>query len=131
MQTIIPLARITGALYLAVLLFVLLFIGNPLKFVDDPQFVSAYKTVEPALHVGLFAGLSFLVAASGLQLPVSVQAGLLVLLAAASELVQFWLPNRTPRLGCFFEDVVGLAIGAITWFIVVELLTTRGRVRRR
>lgn len=129
-QAITPLARIAGAIYLAGLLFVLLFIGNPLKFVDDPQFVSAYKTVEPALHVGLFAGFSFLVAASQLRFPVVFQAGLLVLLAASSELAQIWLPNRTPRIGCFVEDIIGMAIGAIAWFIFLDLIATLERVRR-
>ena len=130
MQAIIPLARMVSGLYLAGLLFVLLFVGNPLKFVDDPQFVSAYKTVEPGLHVGLFAGLAFLVAASQFRVPFMVQAGLLTSLAAISELVQIWLPNRTPRMGCFVEDIIGLAIGAIAWFIFLDLLTTLNRVRR-
>ncbi|WP_430454430.1 hypothetical protein [Rhodopirellula europaea] len=131
MQAIIPLARMVSGLYLVGLSFVLLFVGNPVKFVDDPQFVSAYKTVEPGLHVGLFAGLALLVAASQLRLPFMVHAGLLTSLAAISELVQIWLPNRTPRMGCFIEDIIGLAIGAIAWFVFLELITTLNRVRRR
>lgn len=130
MQAIIPLARMVSGLYLVGLSFVLLFVGNPLKFVDDPQFVSAYKTVESGLHVGLFAGLAFLVAASQFRVPFMVQAGLLTSLAAISELVQIWLPNRTPRMGCFVEDIIGLAIGAIAWFIFLDLMTTLNRVRR-
>ncbi len=49
------LARSGCWLYVGLLAFVLLFVGNPTKFIDSPTFVSLYHTVEPGLHVGLFA----------------------------------------------------------------------------
>ncbi len=58
------LARLGCSLYVGLLAVVLLFIGNPTKFIDSPTFVSLYRAVEPGLHVGLFACLAFLVSGS-------------------------------------------------------------------
>lgn len=112
-------ARKACTVYLLLLVTVILFIGNPLKYVDAPIFVMVYKTVEPGLHVGLFAILGFLVCASRWRVHPTIQTGVLVTLAAGSELVQFLLPNRTPRIGCFMQDIVGLAIGTAIWYLAV------------
>ena len=107
------LARGCCLLYGSLLGFVLLFIGNPTKFVDAPAFQSLYSDIEPGLHVGLFACLAFL-----------------ILFAAGSEAIQIWLPNRTPRWGCFIQDVAGLFLGFVTWIAASDLLASFRRWRR-
>lgn len=125
------LARRVCVFYLFLLGTVILLIGNPLKYVDDPVFAKAYKTIEPGLHVGLFAILGFLVGASRWRVHPMIQIGLLVTLAASSELVQFLLPNRTPRIGCSVQDVVGLVIGAAVWALLVYASNERRRPHNR
>ncbi len=107
-------------LYLLMLSFVMLFIGNPLKYLgDDPGFVALYEAIEPGLHLGIFAVFAFLVAASRWPLHPVYQASLLVAFAAGTELVQIVLPNRTPRFFCFVQDTGGLVLGAAAWGFVV------------
>ncbi len=111
-------------LYLFMLSFVMLFIGNPLKYTRDyPRFVELYEAIEPGLHVGIFAVLAFLVVASRWRIHPLYLASLLVVFAAGTELIQMVLPNRTPRFFCFVQDVIGLLLGAAAWGLVV--LATR------
>ncbi len=129
MNPIVNVARRLFVAYFLLLIFVLVFIGNPLKFIDQPQVVSAYKAVEPVLHVGLFAVLGLLVCASRWRFPLSVQAVWLVLLAAGSELIQFWLPARTPRLNCFLQDITGLFLGGMAWLMIFDWVAKFDRPR--
>tara|TARA_R110002073_G_scaffold8761_5_gene46885 strand:- start:3802 stop:4245 length:444 start_codon:yes stop_codon:yes gene_type:complete len=124
------LARGCCLLYGSLLGFVLLFIGNPTKFVDAPAFQSLYSDIEPGLHVGLFACLAFLVSAARWPVNAIVQATVLILFAAGSEAIQIWLPNRTPRWGCFIQDVAGLFLGFVTWIAASDLLASFRRWRR-
>ena len=124
------LARGCCLLYVGLLAFVLLFIGNPQKFADSPAFVSLYRQVEPGLHVGLFACLAFLVSASRVPIHPVIQATVIILFAAGSEGIQVWLPNRTPRLGCFVQDVLGLLLGLVAWIAVCDLSAAFRRWRR-
>lgn len=126
----VQLARVSCLLYLGLLAFVLLAIGNPTKFVDTQEFVSLYRSVEPGLHVGLFACLAFLVSASRWPFPPLVQVIALLLFAGGSEAVQLWLPYRTPRWGCFVQDVAGLLIGFVLWIAVIDLAASVRRWRR-
>lgn len=122
-------------LYLVMLGVVMLFIGNPLKYYGDyPWFVGLYEVIEPGLHVGLFAALAFLVAASRWRLHPAYQVGLLVAFAAGSELVQWFLPNRAPRLFCFVQDIGGLMLGTAAWGLMVfarKKWRSRGSSRQR
>ncbi len=124
------LARVGCLLYVVLLAGVLLFIGNPTKFIDSPTFVLLYRAVEPGLHVGLFACLAFQASASRWPVHPLLQAIVLILFAAGSEAVQFWLPNRTPRWGCFVQDVSGLALGFVAWKAAAGLVASFRRWRR-
>ncbi len=124
------LARVGCWLYVGLLAVVLLFIGNPTKFIDSPTFVSLYRVVEPGLHVGLFACLAFLVSGSRWHVHPVVLAIVLILSAAGSEAIQFWLPHRTPRWDCFAQDIVGLFIGFVAWVAAADLVASLRRWRR-
>lgn len=123
------LARRCCLLYGSLLVFVLLFIGNPTKFVNAPAFQSLYRDIESGLHVGLFACLAFLICVSRWPVHAAVQAIVLILLAAGSEVIQVWLPHRTQRWGCFVQDAAGLCIGFVTWIAASDLLASLRRWR--
>ena len=127
---IVSLARVSCLVYFGLLASVLLAIGNTTKFVDVGEFVSLYSTIEPGLHIGLFACLAFLVSASRWPLHPLTQAIALVLYAGGSEAVQLWLPHRTPRWGCFVQDIVGLFFGFLAWLAIVDLSASVRRWKR-
>jgi VanZ family protein len=66
---------------------------------------------DKAVHLLLFAAVAF--TGSKIRLPLGWLAGVLVLNAAASELVQhYWLPQRSGDVFDAVADVTGVALGA-------------------
>jgi len=63
------------------------------------------------VHIVLFAALGILARLAAPGAPLGRLMAGLVLFAAASELLQFGAPGRTPRLADFAQDVLGAALG--------------------
>ena len=74
----------------------------------------AFPDADKIVHAMAFAGLSFI---GGLAYPVRilVLAFFLVLLGAAIEVAQGFTPDRSPELFDFLADLVGIALGFITY----------------
>ncbi len=64
-------------------------------------------------HVVLFGGIAFVAACLWPRLAWWRLGLPLLVFAVASELVQFWVPGRTPLLGDAWDDLVGMAIGLL------------------
>jgi membrane associated rhomboid family serine protease len=101
-----PLSRGVFAVVVLVSLAVLFAPGS-----DVP---SAPAGVDKVVHGGLFAALALSGRWAGIGRP--VLAGLLVLYAAVSELIQ-GIPglDRDPAVGDWVADVVGVLIGLLVW----------------
>jgi VanZ family protein len=86
-----------------------------------PWFSEAINRIEAlfdgvdSTHVLMFAGIGLLLAWSLPRLrPWAMLAaglGVLAVLAALSEVVQFWVPGRVPRLSDFGADMLGGGVG--------------------
>ncbi len=82
-------------------------LGQPLNWIE-----SLWPAMS-VVHMLLFALLGI---TARLALPGWSLARLLLVLvafAAASELLQFWAPGRTPRLSDFAQDALGAAVGVL------------------
>ncbi len=64
-------------------------------------------------HVVLFGGIAFLAACLWPRVAWWRIGFLFLLLAVATELVQFWVPGRTPLVGDAWDDLVGVACGLV------------------
>ena len=90
-------------------------LGQPLNWIEG-----LWPAVD-LLHVLLFALLGI---AARLVLPAWSLGQLMLCLAAfaaASELLQFWAPGRTPSLSDFAQDTLGAALGVLMMLGVVRL----------
>ena len=84
--------------------------GQPLNWIES------HFAVVGLIHIMLFALLGGAASVALRHWPISLLLSLLVALAALSELVQFWIPGRTPRISDFTADVVGAVVGvAVVW----------------
>ena len=90
-------------------------LGRPLNWIDS------YSGSIDLTHVLLFALLGLVAYWALHRLSLLVLAGLMVLLAAISELVQIWAPGRQPGLSDFADDLLGLLIGVICAWILHRL----------
>ncbi len=74
----------------------------------------AFPYADKIVHAMAFMGLGFI---GGVAYParILVLAFFLVLLGAAIEVAQGFTPDRSPELFDFFADVVGIALGFITY----------------
>lgn len=75
---------------------------------------SAFPDADKIVHAMAFAGLSF-VGCLAYPLRIFVLATFLVFLGAAIEVAQGFTPDRSPELFDFLADVVGIALGFITY----------------
>ena len=84
----------------------------------------AFPEADKVLHAMAFAGLSFI---GCLAYPsrIFVLAMFLVFLGGAIEVAQGFTPDRSPELFDFLADVVGIALGYITY-----RLSERGFLRK-
>ena len=81
-------------------------IGRPLNWLDDASTEQLDLT-----HVVLFAGVSLLVACL-LPRMRAWQIGLLLVgLAVVTEVAQFWVPGREPKLSDVYDNLLGIVIG--------------------
>ena len=82
--------------------------GRPLLWLDNMSSPSLDMT-----HVVLFAGIAWLLSVLWPRLVWWRVALPLLALAVTTELLQFWVPGRTPRLDDCFVDMLGVAIGLL------------------
>jgi len=129
----LPLGLALVALAVAALLPASTLVDLRLNF---PWFSHAINQMEgifyrvDGTHVVMFAGVGLLVAWTLPRMrPRALAAtglAVVVLLAALSEVVQFWVPGRTPRLSDFGADLVGgipgLAVGLMFRALVVGIV---------
>lgn len=74
----------------------------------------AFPDADKIVHAMAFGGLSF-VGCLAYPLRIFVLATFLVFLGAAIEVAQGFTPDRSPELFDFLADVVGIALGFITY----------------
>ena len=83
-----------------------LWFGRPLNWLDNASTPQLDLT-----HVAMFSGVSLLVACLWPRVQVWRIALCLMLLAVATELAQFWVPGRTPKLTDVYDNLLGIALG--------------------
>lgn len=81
-------------------------IGRPLNWLDNASTEHLDLT-----HVALFGGVSLLVACLLPRVRVWKIALVLLGLAVATEVAQFWVPGRSPKLGDVYDNLLGIALG--------------------
>ncbi len=81
--------------------------GIPLLWLDN---VSASLPLD-LTHVALFSLVGFAMAILWPRARWWQLAMPLVLLSVGSELLQFWVPGREPRIGDVVDDLIGAALG--------------------
>lgn len=93
-----------------VLLFVLLFIGGA-----QPQAAGLFaEPWDKLAHVGFFFVFAYLLIRC-LSLPLLAVFSLIVLIGAADEIHQAFLPNRVASLDDLLADLLGLGLGLAAW----------------
>lgn len=80
--------------------------GRPLNWLDDAS--TEYLDLT---HVALFSGISLLVACLLPRVRVWRIVLWLLLLAVATEVMQFWVPGREPKLSDVYDNLLGIALG--------------------
>ena len=95
------------------------FFGQALKW------LGAISTRVDLTHVILFGWVGFLLSCLRRRSPWWRIALPLVVLAVASELLQYLVPGRVPRISDLYDDLLGIAIG------VVLAIPLRWWVRRK
>lgn len=110
---ITALARVAAAVYLLVLTLALL-LQNPFKMMAGGEeqardWFQAY--LSPLAHFLCFLPLGFLFFAARWRLSKIQLLLLLLVYAIATEILQGWIPNRTPELIDAIQDFAGLAAG--------------------
>jgi VanZ family protein len=104
-----------------------------------PQFSQLLSWLDHAMpsvdlvHVICFAALTVCVFFAWRSAAWRLKLGALLGLAAVSEFVQFWVPGRRPSWNDFFDDLAGIAVGALIWGLVyaVQRLTKPRRYAPR
>lgn len=81
-------------------------IGRPLNWLDDASTPQLDLT-----HVAMFGAISLLVACLWPRVHAWRIALWLLLLAVATEVVQFWVPGREPMLSDVYDNLLGIALG--------------------
>lgn len=85
-------------------------LGQPLNWIENRSQIIGW------IHLLLFALLGAVARLVLSRWRIALLLASLVALAALSELVQFWIPGRTPRISDFTADVVGAVVGvAVVW----------------
>ena len=97
------------------LLTVLLLVPDPLALFGIRRVPSVSKGM--GVHFLCFSVLGFLVLASRLRVQRVLLALLLIGYATATELLQSLVPRRTVEPRDLIENLLGLAAGAIIWWI--------------
>ena len=90
-------------------------------FGQSLKWLEAISTRVDLVHVILFGWVGFLLSCLWRRSPWWRIALLLVGLAVATELLQFLVPGRTPRISDLYDDLLGVAIGVVSaiplrWF---------------
>lgn len=96
-------------------------LGRPLNWLD-----TASTDWLDLTHVVLFSGIALLVASLWPRQGLWRIAVLLMGLAVITELAQFWVPGREPRLGDVFDNLLGIALG-LAMAMPVRWLLSVGR----
>ena len=83
-------------------------IGRPLNWLDDASTAQLDLT-----HVALFGAISLLVACLWPRVHAWRIALWLLVLAVATEVVQFWVPGREPNFSDVYDNLLGILVGLI------------------
>jgi len=75
------------------------------------------------VHAAMFLLLGWLTALALPDLGIGRTLSWLAAAAAASELTQYWIPGRTPRLGDLMLDLAGALVGVISVALVRRALS--------
>ncbi|MBX3414970.1 MAG: VanZ family protein [Pirellulales bacterium] len=111
-------SRTISLIYLA-FLTLLLVVRNPLDWFGQQELiVSAFRMLGFIVHFATFVVLAFLMLMARWPLSNATLLGLLAVYAGFTELIQGPIPNRSPEWGDFLQDLGGLAVGTILWFVV-------------
>jgi len=114
--------RITFLVYW-IYLSILLLSRDPTLWIGSPGSVPALlKILMPIAHMLSFTVLSLLTFAACLPLP---RWGILLFLAAyggATEIIQGFIPPRTPDWADWFQDLGGIAVGFACFWLILFLL---------
>ena len=98
-------------------LTLLLVVRNPLDLFGHQEYVvAAFRLLSFMVHFLTFTLLGWLMLAARWPLRSDMLLVLLVVYAAVTELVQFFIPGRTPDMLDLAQDVAGLALGATAWW---------------
>ena len=102
-------------LYLG-LLTLLLLVRNPYALVRTRfELLSAAWLVQALAHFGCFAVLAVLALATRPRMRASWLLALLGVYALATELLQGFVPPRTPEFSDFVLNILGIAAGTLCW----------------
>lgn len=110
----------------------LLMVADPSKLIgvheNMPEFL---RVLEPAAHLLSFFVLAVLGLMTRWPAPRWGIALILVLYAGLTEIAQGFVPRRTPEWKDWFQDVAGIAIGAIVCWGVAVAASACTKFRRR
>ena len=97
-------------------------LARPLNWLDD------HSGSIDLVHVAVFAVLGVIVRLTLPDAPVGKLMLAIVTIAGVSEVMQFWVPGRTPRTSDFVVDMFGAMLGVA---LATSLLWISSRVRNR
>ena len=92
-----------------------IWVSRWLPFADRIDAMNATQHSDKWLHLGIFALLGWLGAQAWRQQPARRRQllGGLLLVAVATECLQYWVPGRSPSLGDLLADLAGLLLGTL------------------
>ena len=108
-----------------IFLTALLLVANPLQwFGMHGNAPGLLRMFMPAAHLLSLLVLAFLALAARWPVPRWAVALLLVLYAGITEIAQGFVPGRTAEWGDWFQDLAGIAAGAVLCWIVATVART-------
>jgi len=121
------LIRVVAIAYL-IFLTMLLWTSDPSRLVSwHGQLPWVLRRLLPVAHLLSFGVLSFLMLSARWPVPRWGVVLVLVLYAGVTEIVQGFLPPRTPEWGDWFQDIAGVALGAALCWTAAKWIARRRR----
>ncbi|MCG7601025.1 VanZ family protein [Halomonas sp. McH1-25] len=118
MPTNSRLARVTGAFVLFFLLFAVGgLIPGPLRAAIESCLGLPFS-VPPVAHFALFVAMAFCLSWASPRLGVIGTLAIMLVLGAVVELLQEWIPGRTPSWEDFLLDTLGAGLGCLACLLV-------------
>jgi len=113
--------RLVCLIYL-VLLTALLLTSDPLRWTGMAREPWLVRTLLPAAHLLSFGGLAFFALAASWPAPRWAGLVFLVIYAALTEITQRLLPWRQAQWNDWFQDIAGIALGAVVCWGTTQAL---------